>query len=243
MEDRNWIDSLVRIAPQDRYQRSDLLIPDLLVATEDRLRVFYAPFDYTSPTARIVLVGVTPGWTQMEAAVRSFLATLASGGTTQEAFSAVKTAGAFSGSLRTNLVSMLNDIGVAAALGIGTCDELFGSSADLCHPTSAIRYPVFRGDKNYAGKSPALIESPTLVSFVDSLLLEELTSTPTALVLPLGVAATSAVDRLVLAGGIEGDRVLSGFPHPSGANAHRIRQFTARRDAMTKTVARWGDQG
>jgi hypothetical protein len=242
MKDRDWIDSLVRIAPQDRYQRSDLLIQDLLVTTEGQLRVFYAPFDYTSPKARIVLVGVTPGWTQMEAAVRSFLTTIASGGTTQAAFGAVKRAGAFSGSLRANLVSMLDDIGMAASLGIGTCDDLFGSSADLCHPTSAIRYPVFRGDKNYAGTSPALIKSPTLVSFVDSLLLDELTSTPSAMVLPLGVAATSAVDRLVLAGEITGDRVLSGFPHPSGANAHRIKQFTARRDAMTKAVARWSDQ-
>ena len=230
-----------RLGVKERYERSDLLIPDLLITTEGQLRIFYAPFDYSSPDARVVLVGVTPGWTQMEAAVRSFVTTLAAGGTEQAAFNAVKTAAAFSGSLRKNLVSMLDEIGLAVSLGIETCDQLFGSHADLLHPTSAVRYPVFQGDDNYAGQTPVLVKTPTLVWFVDSLLLEELNSVPNALLIPLGRAARSALDLLTDTGKVKADRVLSGFPHPSGANAHRIKQFEAGRDAMKKAVEQWSE--
>jgi len=29
------------------------------------------------------------------------------------------------------------------------------------------------------------------------------------------------------------------FPHPSGANAHRVRQFNEQKKALTKTVHAW----
>jgi hypothetical protein len=30
-----------------------------------------------------------------------------------------------------------------------------------------------------------------------------------------------------------------GFPHPSGANGHRLRQYQQQRDELTATVRRW----
>ena len=47
-------------------QRRDY--PDLLFQADDHLRVFYAPFDWENPGAKIILLGVSPGWTQFEAA-------------------------------------------------------------------------------------------------------------------------------------------------------------------------------
>ncbi|MCH8900294.1 MAG: hypothetical protein IH942_07370 [Acidobacteria bacterium] len=239
MRDANRIDVVSRLDLKERYERSDLMIPDLLIATEGRIRVFYAPFDYKSPNARIALVGITPGWTQMEAAVRTFVSTIAAGGTEPAALDSVKKAAAFSGTLRTNLVSMLDQIGVPSRLGIETSAELFGAHADLLHPTSAIRYPVFRDEDNYAGTSPVLVKSPTLLSFVDTLLLQELNSPANTLVIPLGKAAKTAVSRLVTAGSVDGTRVLSGFPHPSGAYPRRAEVFEAGRASLRDAVDRW----
>jgi hypothetical protein len=59
--------------------------------------------------------------------------------------------------------------------------------------------------------------------------------TPEALVIPLGQAAARAVALT----DVDPGRVLWDFPHPSGANGHRARQYTQAREAMTKTVAAW----
>jgi hypothetical protein len=50
-----------------------------------------------------------------------------------------------------------------------------------------------------------------------------------AVFLPLGPAVTDAIDWLVSEGRIDGSRVLSGMPHPSGANAERIHYMTGRK--------------
>ena len=39
--------------------------PRLLIDKAGDLKVYYAPFEYVNPEARIVLVGITPGPTQM----------------------------------------------------------------------------------------------------------------------------------------------------------------------------------
>ena len=39
--------------------------PNLLMDTSGSVKVYYAPFEYINPSARIVLVGITPGPTQM----------------------------------------------------------------------------------------------------------------------------------------------------------------------------------
>lgn len=41
------------------------LYEKLSLAQDGALRVCYAPFDYVNPTAKLVLVGITPGTTQM----------------------------------------------------------------------------------------------------------------------------------------------------------------------------------
>jgi hypothetical protein len=53
--------------------------------------------------------------------------------------------------MRTNLVSMLDHIGLASAFGIKTCANLFNPAYERVHFTSALRYPVFVGDANYNG--------------------------------------------------------------------------------------------
>ncbi|MEF8747353.1 MAG: hypothetical protein V5B31_05795 [Candidatus Accumulibacter propinquus] len=76
------------------------------------MKIYYAPFEYINPSARIVLVGITPGPTQMVNANNEARRVLLAGKTFSEAIQAAKGVGAFSGEpLRTNLINQLNHWG------------------------------------------------------------------------------------------------------------------------------------
>jgi hypothetical protein len=58
---------MIRALPEGSLTRGDLLVPALQRYGEGKLELYYAPFDYVNERARIVIVGITPGWPQMVA--------------------------------------------------------------------------------------------------------------------------------------------------------------------------------
>lgn len=72
--------------------------PRLLMDTSGDVKIYYAPFEYINPSARIVLVGITPGPTQMVNANNEALRALQAGKSSTEAIQAAKSVGALSGS-------------------------------------------------------------------------------------------------------------------------------------------------
>lgn len=58
---------------------------------------------------------------------------------------------------------------------------------------------------------------------------------PEAMVIPLGKQAGLAVDLA----GASPRRILRGFPHPSGANGHRLRHYITQRDQLQQSVRKW----
>jgi hypothetical protein len=50
----------------------DIRTPDFRVFRDDQLEIYFAPFLCLKPEARIVIIGITPGWQQMELAIRTF---------------------------------------------------------------------------------------------------------------------------------------------------------------------------
>ena len=228
--------AIAALPAAERLSRDELLNDEFLLAEDGRLEIYYAPFDAINPSARIALVGITPGWQQHHdafVAVRRLLDTVPD----EALLAAAKASAAFSGPLRANLVSMLDGIGVARAVGIDTTARLWDTHTHLLHATSAVRNPVYRNGANYAGRSPAIERSPILVPYVDVLAAE--LGSVRALTVPLGKAAEAVVAALAERGTIGSDQVLWGFPHPSGGNAHRVRQFAEMRDKLESTVAAW----
>ena len=126
-----------------------------------------------------------------------------------------------------DLVVMLDGVGLAGALGIDSAARLFDSHHHLAAHVSAIDYPVFVNGRNYGGTSPALTRHPVLRSLVRASLGPRLDMTPGALVIPLGKAAQGALAFLAAEGLVDPARCLLGFPHPSGANGWRVRQYAA----------------
>ena len=218
-----------------KYAQADLLIPELLVEREGRLSMYYAPFDWLNRDARIILLGITPGWTQMELAYRVARAAIDTGAGPDAICREAKQHGAFAGSMRSNLVRMLDAIGIPAALGITSAADLFSAARSLLHTSSTIRYPVFVNARNYTG-SPSPVQSAMLMRYARTVLAPELAAVPDAIIIPLGQSVERVLRALSDEGYVDAARWLSGFPHPSGANGHRARLFAAHRESLMRQV-------
>lgn len=215
----------------------DVQHPSLRISTNENFTTQYAPFDYINRDAQIVLLGITPGSFQANAALSRLKTDLIKNVAHTQALKNAKEFASFSGPMRSNLVKMLDAVGVQNLLSIETCASLFESHSELVHFTSALRYPVFHGGKNYSG-TPAILSSEYLKDSVNTWLAEETKLLSNALWVPLGKEPTSAIEYLMHKGLVPAKNIILGLPHPSGANAERIAYFLgnkARESLSSKT--------
>jgi hypothetical protein len=204
------------------------LYEKLMLAAEGDLRVCYAPFEFINQEAHVVIVGITPGSTQMINALKEARRQLDLGASEEEVLKAAKATGAFSGSMRPNLTALLDAIGLQRWLGIRSCEELFGSAARLVQTTSVLRNPVFVRGENYNG-SPGITRSPLLREQLENGFARDAAVLRNAVFIPLGDKVTEALHYLVARGLMRADSILDGLPHPSGANGERIAYFLGRK--------------
>ena len=207
--------------------------PERLLVASDTIRgrridVAYAAFDYVNRAADVVIVGLTPGRQQMRNALVEAQRCLNAGRTEQEAMTAAKIYASFSGPMRTNLVAMLDGVGVNTALGLSSTSSLWDKDAARVHFTSALRYPVFVDGENYSG-APSMVSVPFLRTQLMQWFAKEMVDLPKAVFIPLGPKVTEAVEAVAGQLGLSTERILSGLPHPSGANAERIAFFLGRK--------------
>jgi hypothetical protein len=186
----------------------------------------------------VVIVGIIPGLHQMFLSCREAQRALAEELAGDDVLRRACTVSSFAGPMRTNLISMLDGIGVHDHLGIETAAALFNGHPELLHSTSAVLYPAFLDGKNYGG-SPAPETSPRLRAFVDQVLAEEPDRCPRRSSFrsakPCRLCSAGEADR----GAIRPDRCLFEFPHPSGGNGHRVRLYGQHRSDMATQVAAW----
>ena len=231
-----------RYAPAS-FNKTALLDDQYLLATEGRYRVYYAALGALPPAdAKIIFVGLTPGLSQVAEAARAFAETPTAIRKDPAAYSGIlRHRAAFAGSMRRNLCSMLDAIGIPAALELRESKDLFDEARVHAAATSALVYPVFVGPelRNFSGGGIDLARVRLFRRMIDELLAPRLTHAPDALVVPLGVVAASGVAHLRDQGALSGARILAGMPHPSGSNGHRKRQFEENADALRRRIAAW----
>jgi hypothetical protein len=219
--------------------KEDLLIEVFRLWRDNALEIYYAPADYVNKNAQVAIIGITPGWHQMEIAYRTARDAIRSGLTPAQVCKQAKQKASFAGTMRVNLIKMLDSIGIPDALGLESSESLFENASGMLHTTSAVRYPVFVDGENYTGHKPDLLKTSRLRQYVDTLLVEELEKAKRGFIIPLGRTVSSVLEYLITTGRVEEKRCCLGFPHPSGANAHRRRQFDERRKAMRRKVTLW----
>jgi hypothetical protein len=157
------IRGLPRRRPIDEF---DLLRPSFRLQHDGRLEIYYAPMDWLRPTARIAIVGITPGKDTMLIAYQSAADGLAAGRTPASVLNEIKSKASFSG-FRGLLVQWLDYLGVHRHLGLSGAAALWTAEGQrYLRPTSAIRYPVLIGGKNYSGRNPSIVRHPILERYV-----------------------------------------------------------------------------
>lgn len=224
--------------------KNDLLNESFLLNNDGDIKIYYAPHnEYINKEAKIIIVGITPGWNQMKTAFEQFVKDLSSNNCIEASLIQAKISAGFAGSMRTNLVDMLDQCNIPRALNIQNSSSLFSKHNYLIHTTSVIKYPVFFKEKNYTGHQPPIDLSPLLRNYAYKVFPKELAQiSPTALVIPLGRTVENVIFKLGKERKLPNHTYLIGFPHPSGANGHRIDQFQQQKDYLREKVKIWADR-
>lgn len=236
----DYKESIKSLPLKDKYTKDELLVDDFLVDKKDNIEIYYAPHnEYINSKAKVFIIGITPGFQQMSTAIATARKELEKSDNIELIQYKCKVAGRFSGTLRKNIISMLDEIELNKALKINSTSELFKEKDYLLHTVSLIPYSVFVKKQNYSGHTPKLIKSDFLMKYVYENFIQELRSLDNfenILLVPLGRAVEEVLVKLEEEGIINENQILKGFPHPSGANVNRIPQLQKNKDEMIKFI-------
>lgn len=234
----NQLEIIRNLNINDLNNTSDLP-SSLQLESHQNLSVYYAPFEFVNKQAKVVIVGITPGFTQLKNAYLSLQKSTKAGLAIDQLLMNVKSEASFSGSMRQNLIDMLDHIGINEWLDIPSTADLFSSRADLLHSTSALKYPVFVNGANYNG-TPNMIKHKILSRYLIENLGQEVQALKDALFVPLGPKPSAALEHIANKGLVSRERILTGFLHPSAASQERVNYFLGKKpksQLSTKTNA------
>jgi hypothetical protein len=201
------------------------------------LEIYYAPFEHLNEQAKVVIVGITPGLHQMKKSFETVWNLKDENLTDEEVLHEVKKNSSFEGPMRKNLINMLDELNLPNYIGITSTSELFESSSHLVQTTSVLPYPVFYNGKNYSGSTPNIVKTDVLREYILQSFPKEMEHLNNPLIVPLGVNVSKALTYLSEEGLIiDSKSILNGFPHPSGGNGHRHRQFAENKEGMIEKI-------
>ena len=213
---------LNQIKALKKINKSTIINSKFLINAENNIKIYYAPFDYVNTKAKLMIVGITPGFQQM---LQSF-EVINEGKSLKE----VKDLSSFKGSMRVTLVKYLDELKVNKTLKIKSCESLFNKDNKYLHTTSLVKYPVFDKGKNYAGAN--ILKKKILLDLIEKNFLQELKTLKKCIIIPLGNTVSSTIEYLNKKYDLKLRCFLKGFPHPSGANARKNIQFKEYKSTM-----------
>lgn len=219
-------------------QKEDIVAdPFLLEQSPDhKLSIYYAPVEYINESASLLIVGITPGFHQMHQAYSKIVQLKGELLENEALLHQAKLASSYEGPMRKNLIHMLDELGLPDYLGLSSSSTLFSSANHLMHTTGLIPYPVFYRGNNYTGSTPNILSTETLKHYVETCSVNDVIRLNKPMIIPLGVTVTKVLAYLSKYNLIDNCYVLNGFPHPSGANGHRLKQFAHYKEQMRKVL-------
>ena len=233
----------------DHNSRRDI-IKKMSTSKQGKINICEIPNEDNSLDSDILIIGLTPGYSQLEKLINIFrqhsknqgdkfterqnIATISQG----EALSKIY----FAGQMRKNLFDMLAKIGIT---NISTRNPCWTAEYhQVPHKyrmkvgyTSLLRAAVFNNYKNYTGYSPRINNIPILQNERDKTIanLHKLGEQMT-LIIPLGRIVEQEIKGNLDLNSYHNLKLLQGFSHPSSANGHRIRQFNQNKKVMAHIV-------
>ena len=188
------------------------------------------PRKIPSKDTKLVLVGLTPGRRQHEAINSS-----------ENALS-----GSFKG-MRKQIFAWFEILKISKILNIDNEDSIFNEKRFLkmTYITSLLREPVYIKSNgklsNYSGRNPFPWCNDDLTKLMHQTLDILSRLDKPCLIVPMGQIVSEALVKFSSLD--ESHYILHGFPHPSGANGHRHREFEENCPKLKKIVRRWIEDG
>ena len=170
-------------------------------------------FDYVNPEAEVVIVGITPGNSQLKGEREGL--------DKRE----IKRQNAFAGNMRPNLVKMLDHVGVNNLLGIETCLSLWYEDFDRVEMTSLLKEATFEikrdGTKDMFKHAWKIAKSEKLTKMLNYGFVKDCSLYDKArLFVACGPGVYDVLCELKEKGVISAPII--GIAHPSGGNMGRI---------------------
>ena len=231
----NYIDKIIQL---NRFEKEDILNKKFLLEKDEKINIYYAPHnEFVNKKAKIFVIGITPGWTQTQIAFKTANEGLVNNVEIIDILKKCKYNSRFSGSMRENLIDMLDQIGLNKKFQLDSSSELFNEDNNLLHTTSLIKYPVFINGKNYNGHNPDILCNELLLKYIQKYFISEINELQNVVIIPLGKAVEEVLTYLIDNSIINNNyTILFGFPHPSGANGHRKEIFENNKKKLIKKV-------
>ncbi len=170
-------------------------------------------FSYQNTKAKVVIVGITPGNSQLKGAREGL------------DLREIKRKNAFAGSTRPNLVNMLDYVGVNKVLGIASCSSLWDEDFDLVDMTSLLKEATYElksdGGRTMFKDVRKIAKSEKLTEMLKEGFVKDCGRYENeVLYVACGPGVYGVLMELLAQGCICGKVV--GIAHPSGANTGRI---------------------
>ena len=201
--------------------------PRVRLASDGRYSLVYTPFELVTGTARLAIVGMTPGPEQLEPAYDLVRNGLAMGRPDAEILGAAHDKAAFDGSLRKPLVRMLKHFGIGHILGIRDENDLWKDDARLLHATSIIPHAAFKKGAYFSGGDfNEVLKAPLLRNCFETCFLPTLAMlNPACRFLGLGPMVGEALAWCVKQGALRPEHRLGTLPHPSLRSGSQVSLF------------------
>lgn len=180
---------------------------------DDKVIFEKTKFDYVNSKAEVVIVGITPGNSQLDGS--------RDGMTSRE----IKRIYAFTGKMRPNLVKMLDYVGVNNLLGIESCRSLWEEDFDRVEMTSLLKEATYEikkdGTKEMFKHTWKIAKSEKLTKMLNEGFVSDCSQYgKTRLFVACGPGVYDVLCGLKEKGVISAPII--GIAHPSGGNMGRI---------------------
>lgn len=200
-----------------------------LIGDEGGYSVYYVPFEYVNTAARLVLVGITPGPTQMKCAYAAARRHLRASVPDQEVLKRSKQSCAFIG-MRDKINEMLDHFAVPALVGAQSGEALWENGFDSFHVTSIVPNAAFINGKYFNGPFAAVLKSPLLRGQFEGDFVESIkTIGPKARYVGMGPVVDEALLWCVSRGVLREEQILGYLPHASGASGSQFAYFVRKK--------------
>ncbi len=187
-------------------------------------------FDYVNPKAKVVIVGITPGNSQLDGSRE--------GMSSKE----IKREYAFAGKMRPNLVNMLDYIGVNSLLDIESCKTLWDNDFDKVDMTSLLIDATYvlkkDGTKEMFRHAEKIVKSEELSKRLEDGFVENCKKYENSqLFVACGAGVYNILKKLHEEKKINGEVVC--IAHPSGANMKCIQSYLGRKESTSLSLQKY----